>query len=177
MVDGQRKSPDFNVFVRYLRLSLLLLVGWTTMVLTHEIGHILGGWLGGGSLRDYEIRPWRLPHSFFSPDPRPLLTLWAGPVLGVVFPCMFAFVLGRVLKFSQLDWVWFVANFCLLANGVYLAAAWVSGDHLLDTSRLLQAGSPPLVIGLYIFLTCSLGYVRFRNSCVRVLSPVLDAVS
>lgn len=67
-------------------------------------------------------------------------------------------------------WCWFVADFCLLANGVYLAVAWWAGDRFLDTPRLLAAGAAPLSIIAFCSATIALGYVRFRADCVDLLS-------
>ena len=133
------------------------------MTITHECGHIVGGWLGGGTLRHAELRPWRLPHSMFQPDPRPLLTLWAGPIIGVLVPLAIALIVRR-------GWVWFIANFCALANGCYLAMAWISGDRFLDTPRLLDAGAWPISIVGYCLLTIGIGYYRFRANCIAVLA-------
>lgn len=139
--------------------ALLLLVSWVTMVTTHEIGHLVGGWAGGGTLTDYDLAPWRLPYSLHSPDPKPLLTLWAGPVLGVLVPLALALAIRQ-------RWSWFVADFCLLANGCYLALAWLSGDPHLDTPRLLNAGAHPVTVAIYCGLTIAIGYVRFRSDWI-----------
>lgn len=147
---------------RILLFTVLLIASWVMMTLTHELGHIIGGWLGGATLTDHDLAPWHLPYSTHSPDPIPLLTLWAGPMLGVLVPVVFALAVRR-------KWVWFIADFCVLANGAYLALAWASGDRLLDTPRLLEAGTPPFTIALYCSVAIGLGYVRFRRDCVHVL--------
>ncbi len=138
------------------------------MTLTHELGHLVIGWGCGGTLRAADLRPWRLPYSIFDPNPRPLLTLWGGPVLGVLFPLASALLMRRPSA-------WFVAYFCLLANGVYLSAAWLSGDRFLDTSQLLEHGAHPAVVVLYCVLTIGFGYAGFRRHCLRVLSSPADA--
>ena len=137
---------------------LLLLVSWCVMTLTHELGHIVGGWCCGGTLKDADLWPWRLPYSIFDPDPSPLTTLWCGPVLGVLVPVAIALILKRPS-------IWFVAHFCVLANGAYLATAWYSGDQFLDTTKLLHHGASPVLIAIYCVLTVGLGYVGFRCSC------------
>lgn len=163
-------SPDEKCPVRWvkslrrvLHFALLLTVSWCVMTFTHESGHVLAGWAGGGTLRHADLAPWRLPHSSFDPDPRPLVTLWGGPVLGVLVPLTVGLLVRR-------DWVWFVAHFCLLANGSYHAAAWASGEQYLDTARLLQHGAHPATIAAYCVLTIGAGYVGFRRQCIRVLS-------
>jgi hypothetical protein len=142
------------------------------MTFTHEMGHIIGGICSGGTLQATDLRPWHLPYSIFKPDPFPLVTLWAGLVIGVLAPVSVAWIVHR-------EWMWFIANFCVLANGVYIATAWLSGDHFLDTPQLLEHGANPTTIGVYCLLTIGFGYVGFRRSCIAVFrsampSPDLD---
>ncbi len=148
---------------RWLRLSLLLVVSWCVMTLFHELGHIICGTCCGGVLQIYDLWPWHLPLSIFEPDPIPLVTLWGGPVLGAAVPTLFAMLVRR-------DWSWFIAYFCILANGLYLATAWYSGDKYLDTPKLLEHGAHPITIALYCAVTIGFGYVGFRQQCLRVLA-------
>lgn len=149
---------------RVCHFLLLLVVSWCVMTVTHEAGHVVCGWASGGTLQQADLMPWHLPYSLFNPDPYPLVTLWGGPLLGVVIPL-------AVAVLSRRDTVWFVAHFCLLANGTYLALAWVSGEHSLDTPKLLARGAHPGTIVAYCVATIGVGYVGFRRQCVRVLSP------
>lgn len=138
------------------------------MTFTHEMGHIAGGLGSGGRLQTADLYPWHLPYRIFDPDPRPLITLWCGPLLGIAIPLGVALLTKR-------DWTWFIANFCLLANGAYLTAAWFSGDRYLDTPKLLEHGASLLSIALYCLVTVGSGYVGFRRSCIRFLtSPHTD---
>ena len=134
------------------------------MTVVHETGHIVCGWIAGGSLQEADVAPWGLPHSRFDPDPVPLVTLWGGPLLGVIVPLLVALVVRR-------EWMWFIADFCLLANGCYLATAWIAGDRFLDTPRLLEHGAHPATIVAYCTVTIAIGYVRFRRDCMRVFMP------
>ena len=110
-----------------------------------------------------DLYPWHLPYSLFAPDPHPLVTLWGGPILGVLIPVMAA-------AFIRNDWAWFVANFCLLANGLYLATAWFTGDRYLDTAKLLEHGAHPIWIAGYCAATIGFGYAGFRRHLLRILS-------
>lgn len=148
---------------RALRFLLWLTAAWVVMTTTHELGHVVGGWLGGGKLVTLEIAPWRLPHSLHRPDPHPRFTLWCGPILGVVVPLAVALATRHALAV-------FVADFAMLANGVYLALAWWAGDRFLDTPRMLSAGVHPLWIALFSIVTIGVGYVRFRADCVAMFS-------
>jgi len=167
-VDGSRStgktmSNDSSSRARpLLVLCCLLVASWCVMTFTHELGHLVGGWCSGATLTQFELRPWRLPYSFFEPDPHPLVTLWAGPILGAVVPVLIACVVRRT-------WAWFIAHFCLLANGTYLAVSWFSGDSQLDTTKLLRHGAHPLPIVLYCVVTIVVGYVGFRAACIGIL--------
>lgn len=156
------------------RFLFLLVASWIVMAFTHEMGHIVGGWCCGGTLQAADLLPWHLPYSIFEPDPKPLVTLWCGPILGVVVPLGLAMAIRR-------EWMWFVANFCVLVNGTYLAAAWISGDRYLDTPQLLEHGARPVTVALYCVLTIGCGYMGFRRSCRRVLTStqneLVDVVS
>ena len=143
--------------------ATLLAVSWTVMTVCHEVGHLVGGWAGGATLIQADVVPWRLPYSLHQPDPFPLLTLWSGPLLGIAIPVAIAALIRQ-------DWAWFIADFCLVANGAYLALAWVTSDRLLDTHRLLAAGASPLTIATFCLITIAVGYVRFRRDCVAMLS-------
>lgn len=149
---------------RIVQFVLLLIAAWMVMTFTHEMGHIIGGTCFGGTLKSADLVPWHLPYSIFEPDPLPLVTLWSGLILGVLVPVAFAIVFQR-------DWMWFIANFCLLANGAYIATAWFSGDRHLDTPQLLDHGASPIAIAIYCLLTIGFGYVGFRRSCIFTLSP------
>ena len=148
---------------RVLYFLVLLIASWCVMTFTHEMGHIVGGWCCGGTLKNADLVPWHLPYSIFNPDPMPLVTLWCGPVLGVLVPLALALTVCR-------EWMWFIANFCIIANGAYIATAWFSGDQYLDTTKLLEHGAHPITIALYGVLTIGFGYVGFRRSCIRVFA-------
>ena len=148
---------------RVIQFVILLVASWCVMTFTHESGHIVGGWFCGGTLKAADLFPWHLPYSMFDPDPRPLITLWGGPAIGVVVPLAIALLVRH-------HGMWFIAYFCVLANGAYLAAAWVSGEQYLDTAQLLEHGAHPLTIAIYCLLTIGFGYVGFRRHCIRVLS-------
>jgi hypothetical protein len=161
---SETTGKDANSLRRIVRFCLLLMASWCVMTTGHESGHIVAGWLCGGKLQQASIAPWSLPFSVFAPDPYPLITLWGGPILGVLVPLLAASIVRRA-------WMWFIAHFCLLANGSYLACAWITGERYLDTARLLDAGTHPLTLALYCAMTIGVGYVGFRQACVAVLSP------
>ncbi|EMI45431.1 putative membrane protein [Rhodopirellula sp. SWK7] len=160
-------AGEFGLQRRVGWFLLMIVISWVVMTLTHETGHLIGGALSGATLTDCDLAPWRLPYCLHSPDPHPLVTLWAGPVLGVIVPFLAAMML-------RVWWAWFIADFCLIANGIYLALAWVSGDRYLDTPRLLAAGTHPVFVFIFCALTIGFGYPRFRDRCMRVLANPSD---
>lgn len=130
------------------------------MTFVHESGHIICGYVCGGTLQNADLVPWHLPYSIFEPDPHPLVTLWGGPILGVVIPTTVAFAIRS-------ERMWFIAHFCILANGAYIAAAWVSGDRYLDTPKLLEHGASPILISIYCLLTIGFGYVDLTPADIK----------
>lgn len=171
-IDELRARSTFALNI--LRLVALLIAAWCVMTFTHECGHIVCGCACGGKLISADLLPWHLPYSIFEPDPHPLVTLWGGPVLGVVVPLLIAWLF-------RAQWLWFIAHFCVLANGAYLTTAWLSGDRYLDTPKLLEHGAHPLTIAVYCAITIGCGYVGFRKQCRSVLAkepkPPVDSVN
>lgn len=153
---------------RVAYLLFLVIAAWYVMTWTHELGHLVSGWSCGSKLQSVTLLPWQLPSSYFEPDRCPLLTVWGGPVLGVLFPLLAAVLLRR-------DAIWFIATFCIVANGVYLAVGWFVGHSHLDTARLLEHGASPLTILLYCLMTIPLGYIGFRHYVLRILAPRNEA--
>lgn len=151
---------------RIVRFMLMLVLSWCVMTCTHELGHIAAGWSSGGTLRNADLRPWHLPYSIFDPDPHPLVTLWGGPVCGVILPLGIALAVRR-------QWLFFIAFFCVLANGTYLATAWLAGGNkeFLDTPQLLAHGAHPATVAVYCVVTIGVGYIGFRQHCMRMLRP------
>lgn len=134
------------------------------MTFVHESGHIACGYACGGTLTDADLLPWHLPYSFFDPDPNPLVTVWGRPVFGVLALLTFAIIVPKL-------WAWFIASFCMLANGSYIAGSWLSGEPYLDTPKLLEHGAHPLLIAIYCLLTIGFGNTGFRRQCARIPAP------
>ena len=137
---------------------ILLVFAWLAMTVSHELGHIVAGVCCGGTLESYSLSPVTLPYSIFNLDPYLLITLGCGPLLEVSM----SFVLALTFRKRAF---WFIAYFCGLANGLYLAVAWVSGDRYLDTPKLLEHGAWPASVLAFCVVTIIVGYVGFRHEC------------
>ena len=143
---------------------------WFVMLLSHEFGHVLGGVASGAVLSRLEIRPWRLPFSLFAADPNPLLTLWAGPIVGCALPLSIAVCTRKQM-------IWLIAWFCVLANAAYLLLGYFGGDTELDSTKLLDAGTPPIVLLLFVVMTGPVSYVAFRREWMCLMSDPQQALT
>ncbi|MGB7347868.1 MAG: M50 family metallopeptidase [Pirellulaceae bacterium] len=143
--------------------AYLLLWAWLCMTLLHELGHIAVGCAAGGNLSGYELRPWHLPRSLFSTNPHPLLTLWAGPILG----CTVLLLAAAATKRTSL---WLVAWFSVVANGLYLLLGYYAGDSELDSIKIIQAGTPTWIVLVVGTVMTVAGYAGFRGESRRWLA-------
>lgn len=155
---------------RWATLGLWLLWAWVVMTVSHELGHVVAGAIGGGQVVLLELRPWHLPHHLMSGDRHPLVTLWAGPVLGCLIPLAVAAIVRRPA-------CWFIAWFCVVANASYLLLGYLSGDGELDSTKMIAAGTRPIVLLASVAVTLPLGYLRFRRSCIDLISGPAAAMS
>lgn len=155
---------------RYAVLALWLGWAWLVMTLSHELGHVAAGLIGGGRLQHLELRPWRLPHSMFVGDRHPLITLWAGPLLGSAVPMLVASRMRRPATT-------FIAWFCVTANAAYLLLGCLSGDAELDSGRMIALGLAPAAVFGPAALALPIGYWGFRRSCLKLLSGGADVGS
>lgn len=135
----------------------------------HELGHVAGAWLSGGTIVSLELRPGRLAHTLVRPNPHPSLVLWGGFLAGWLVPLATApawrvrrGAIGPVMR------VW--AAFCLLAGGSYLAIG--GGERLTDTGRLVALGWPLaglIAVGVGVAV---LGYWRSRAAWIELVDAM-----
>lgn len=131
------------------RLAQILFVGallalcWLAMMAVHEAGHVTGAWLTGGRVMRVVLHPLRISRTDVSPNPRPGVVVWSGPIGGAVIPALIFLAMPRrwtvTRRIAQ-----FFAGFCLIANGAYLAVG--SFGQVGDCAVLLQTGTPQWVM-------------------------------
>ncbi|NBC11070.1 MAG: hypothetical protein GVY24_04945 [Planctomycetes bacterium] len=124
-------------------LVSLPLLAWLVMMVFHEAGHVLGAWLTGGDVRRVVLHPLAFSRTDVNPNPAPGVVVWAGPIVGVALPLsIWLLAAWRRLRVTPI--LRFIAGFCLLANGAYLAGG--SFDRVGDAGDMLRTGTPIVVL-------------------------------
>ncbi len=134
-------------------IASLLAFSWLAMQAVHEFGHVCGAWMTGGQVSRVTLHPATISHTELAENPRPMVVVWAGPVLGSLLP-LAAFLLAAFLQVwaCRVPGVYllrFFAGFCLVVNGAYIAFG--PADGLTDTGVMLALESPrwaPILFGL-----------------------------
>jgi Peptidase M50B-like len=123
-----------------LLIGAVLLASWLAMQDVHEFGHVVGAWLTGAQVTRVVIHPLTISRTDLSHNPKPLLVVWAGPVLGCLLP-LIAWGIAAGLRWSWTYLLRFFAGFCLIANGAYIAVG--SFERIGDAGVMLRNGSAP----------------------------------
>jgi Peptidase M50B-like len=141
-----------------------LLASWLGMQAVHESGHVFSAWLTGGSVNRVVLNPLTISRTDLSENPKPLIVVWAGPLIGVVVPL----VLWMLASFIHLPGTFvlrFFAGFCLLANGLYIGIG--SFDGIGDCGTMLRHGSKLWHLWLFGLLTAPAGIYLWHRQGPR----------
>jgi hypothetical protein len=134
---------------------------WLGMQAVHELGHVLGAWLTGGTVERVVLHPLAIiSRTDVAPNPEPLVVVWAGPVVGVLLPL----AASGIVAAAGWQGVWaarFFAGFCLLANGLYIGVG--SFDGVGDAGDMLRAGSPIWTLWLFGQITALAGLALWNG--------------
>ena len=109
-------------FHQLLLVATFLPMCWFAMMAVHELGHIVGASLTGGTVTKVVLHPFTISRTDVSPNPQPLAVAWAGPMVGVLVPL----VLLAVFRLANVRWCYlaqFFAGFCLIANKLAFASS------------------------------------------------------
>jgi len=85
------------------RLEQIVLIGtflgfsWLAMQAVHELGHVAAARLTGGTVTQVVLHPCTISRTDVSPNPRPLVVVWAGPLVGATLPLL-AYWMACVVK-------------------------------------------------------------------------------
>jgi hypothetical protein len=118
-----------------LLIATFLPLCWLAMQAVHELGHVVGAVATGGTIEKVVLHPLTISRTDVSPNTRPLIVVWAGPVVGVLLPLLLLLA-ARRLKWAYL--IQFFAGFCLIANGAYIGIG--SLGKIGDAGEILRHG-------------------------------------
>lgn len=131
----------------------------------HELGHVAFTVLPGGEVEGVVLHPLAFSRTDASANPRPLLQIWGGPIVGVVLPIScwgIAYLIrARIRPFLQL-----FAGFCCIVNGAYIGFA--PNSLGLDTCTMLANGSKRWHLVVFGISMLALG-LWFWNGTGKVL--------
>ncbi len=111
---------------------------WLAMETVHEFGHMLGAWSTGGRVVHVVLGPATISRTDIDSNPRPLVEVWAAPLVGVLLPLL-AWGIAATTRFRAAFVLRFFAGFCLIANGAYIGVG--SFGRIGDCGAMLQNGS------------------------------------
>lgn len=119
---------------------------WLWMQWTHELGHVLGAWATGGDVNRVVLDPQSFSRTDVHPNPQPLVTVWAGPVVGSVVGSGIPMLGGHLLP-NRRGICWLVASFCLFANGSYIGLGVI--EPIADTAVMVSFGTPKWMLAIF----------------------------
>ncbi len=148
------------------RMSQVILVAsfipfcWLAFMAIHELGHVIACLSTGGSVSKVVVHPLAISRTDVSPNPNPLIIVWAGPIVGVLLPLV---IWGVFWKFKiPGDYLArFFAGFCLIANGAYITIG--SFEDIGDAGDMMRNGSPIWVLWLFGIVTVPIGFLIWHR--------------
>jgi hypothetical protein len=155
---------------RQFRLHQWLLIGgllptcWLWMMGVHELGHVAGAWSSGGNVERVVWHPLAISRTDVAPNPRPLVVVWAGPMVGALAP-LAAWLIARLARLRIEYLLRFFAGFCLVANGAYIAGGAFGGVG--DAGDMLRCGSPLWTLWAFGLVALPLGLALWNGQGPR----------
>lgn len=133
-------------------------LSWLAMMAVHEIGHVLHALVSGGSVVRVILHPLAISRTDVAPNPHPQFVAWGGACWGTLIP-LGLWLLVRWLAPKYAFLAAFFAGFCLIANGLYLAADSFTGvgdggdllSHGAAAWQLLLFGVPATIAGFWLW--------------------------
>lgn len=153
-VAGKQAAVAMQHFYRALFILSAVLGSWLGMQAVHELGHVLGAALSGGTIGRVVLHPLSISRTDLAANPHPLVVAWAGPLAGVLLPLLLWGTAAR-FRLSGAFLLRFFAGFCLIGNGVYLGAG--SFARIGDAGELLRHGSSVWLLWVFGLLAVSAG--------------------
>lgn len=142
---------------------------WLAMLVLHEFGHVLHAFVSGGRPRSASIPLWGFSYTELASNPHPQFIEWGGFVWGCAIPLLLVLAGLRIGGRVRLAALLF-GGFCLIANGVYLAAGQF--DAIGDAGDLLRHGVPRWLLILCGSLATLLGLWLWHMAGRSPLRPL-----
>lgn len=153
-------SPSTQIFHRVILWFSVVSLSWLFMQVVHELGHISAAWITGGTIALIDLHPLHISHTLVSPNPQPVIVIWAGPLVGILLPV--ALYLGLRKSFqNKIHFIRFFAGFCLIANGAYLGSAAI--EAVGDARDLMIANVPIYLPIAFATLTVPSGFLLWNH--------------
>jgi hypothetical protein len=146
---------------RFIVLAIALLpLCWLAMQVVHEAGHVIAAWMTGGRVMAVVLHPLAISRTDVSPNPRPLIVVWGGPVIGSLLPLGW-WALTSVRRSSS-AYLWrFFAGFCLVANGAYLGSGLI--DPIGDANDILRHGGDVWQLAAFAIVAVIAGFALWHR--------------
>lgn len=139
-----RRKPLARAYVSSTLLVMLFALGaWYWLQIMHECGHVLAAWATGGRVQALVLEFLSFSRTDVGPNPRPLVVVWAGPLVGVAIPALLWALVGSVRR-SVASICGVFTGLCLVANGVYIAFGSIDGIG--DAGEMIYHGTPRWVL-------------------------------
>jgi hypothetical protein len=75
-----------NRSYQIMLIGSTLALCWLGMQVVHEIGHVVAAWVSGEEVHRVVLHPLTISRTDTSHERHPLLVVWGGPLVGVLFP-------------------------------------------------------------------------------------------
>lgn len=135
-------------------------MSWLVIMAAHELGHVVGALVTGGTVERVVLHPLTISRTDVSPNPHPGVVVWLGPVIGCLLPvAAIALVPRRLNVLSKMTR--FIAGFCLVANGAYIAFGSV--DRVGDCGEMARTGTPAWIMVTFGCLAMLLGILMWHR--------------
>lgn len=141
-------------------MAAVLALNWYAMMAVHELGHVLGAWLSGGSVQRVVLHPLAISRTDVAPNPRPGVVAWMGPIIGCA-ATLLAYATAPQRRTVLRKLAGFFAGFCLIANGAYIAGGSLAGVG--DAREMFRTGAPRWALLGFGAVTVPLGLVLWHR--------------
>jgi hypothetical protein len=163
------RRPNLQVVLLFVGVALF---AWPGMMLLHEVGYVSAASATGGRVTRIVWHPLAFSRTDVSPNPRPMVVVWAGPIAGCVLTILLerlvAFISPGILYIARL-----FAGFCLIANGAYISLGGF--ERVWDSGDMLKLGTPWWVMITFGVLACGVGLWQWHLASFHVGSVRIAA--